>query len=638
MSNEVRSLNEVQSKDERNVDNNTKAVRAAADAAAQTNNPYAKAIGTGVQVADKISGGKSSEKLGKTLNTMNKMAGLKGRMLQSTLNKMGESGTTERIGKAVSAKNSNSPVNSPKMNGLGGTTSNTAINTVKNKSESESEDSGIATFAGDFKIVKYGLIGLAAILPIIFCCLFISSSQIFLNTVSLGTADSLSGDEVDKKINKKMKESPEDFDNEINDEETAFNYDMYILDHKSQIFKNNKLYDSKIVQVADIFTVFKRKYNEATLDRIEEFFPAVVDESKNYDENMVYDFYYKMYNLYVAYKSEYRVRLDLPLLMATLNLQSQDKNVIFSSNMDSRYRTNSVKDIPKNELDYYYDWSNYKISRNSSEHDMEILAQHMVSKQVREMCKDSSGKVIKEKILRDDEIGTQTLFCAEGESYETEEKGYVKDEEKYREFLKQFLEKKYYLEGEHSISNTPIINNTINNSNSFADAMVETANREYLLNNGQKGGLKYINAYGGFGPGTPWCAIFSWYVIANTEVNGKKIYPDIIPFKSAGTGTYINLFNSSDSQNINFYYNDSCKNLSGKNGSVKYIPKKGDFIFFDWDAKYTDISSNTQDHTAIVEKYEDGIIYTLEGNISNTISKRKYYLTDCRVIGFGSWY
>ena len=70
----------------------------------------------------------------------------------------------------------------------------------------------------------------------------------------------------------------------------------------NQKLKNKKLYDTKVVQVADIFTFFKRKYNEATLDRIEEFFPAVVDENKNYDENMVYDFYYKMYNLYKKLK------------------------------------------------------------------------------------------------------------------------------------------------------------------------------------------------------------------------------------------------------------------------------------------------------------------------------------------------
>ena len=444
-------MSERQLKNQRNSANNAEAVRAAADIAAKTNNPYAKAIGKGIQTADKISGGKASEKLGKKLNTMNKMAGLKGKLLQAGLNKMAESGTTDRINKAVNAKNSGKG-NSPKMNGVGGAASKAATNTVKDKSETSSNDSGTSTFSGDFKVVKYGLIGLVALFPIIFCCLFISSSQIYLNTISLGTADSLNDAEVDKKINKKMQESPKEFDSEIKDEDLeAFNYDIYITDSKSQILKSQKLYDTNIVQVADIFTFFKRKYNEATLDRIEEFFPAVVDENKNYDENMVYDFYYKMYNLYTEYRAKYRVRLDLPLLMATLNLQSQDKNVVFSSNMDSRYRTNSVNDIPKDELDYYYDWSDYKLSKNNSEHDMEILAQHMVSKQVKEKCKNSSGKVVNENILKDDQIGTKTLVCNEDETYEIEELGFVVDNDKYKEFLKQFLERKYFLEEESSI-------------------------------------------------------------------------------------------------------------------------------------------------------------------------------------------
>lgn len=445
-------VSETKSKNQRNAENNAKAVRAAADIAAQTDHPIAKGIGMGVQIADKWSGGKASEKLGKQLNTINKLDGLRGRMLQRKLNKMGENGTTDRIRQVANANQNFNNGSSPKINKAGGTTSSKTMSSVKDSNDSQSSDSGTATFSGSFKVVKYGLIALACAFPIIFCCLFISSSQIYLNTASLGTADSLSAEEADKKINKKMEDSPEEFEEEIKDEDaTAFNYDIYVSDNKSLLLKNNKLYNNKIVQVTNIFTVLKRKYNEATLDRIEEFFPAVVDESKNYDENMVYDFYFKMYNLYINYKNQYKVRLDLPLLMATLNLQSSDKHVIFSSNLDSRYRTSSVNDIPKNELDYYYDWSSYILRRNVSEHDMEILAQNMVSKQVKEKCKESSGKVVKENILKDSQIGTQTLVCSEGQTYETEELGYVLDNEKYKEFLKQFLEKKYFLDESSSI-------------------------------------------------------------------------------------------------------------------------------------------------------------------------------------------
>ena len=58
-------LSQAQMQKQRNVTNNANAVRTAANVASKTANPYAKAIGTGVKVADKLTGGKSSEMLGK---------------------------------------------------------------------------------------------------------------------------------------------------------------------------------------------------------------------------------------------------------------------------------------------------------------------------------------------------------------------------------------------------------------------------------------------------------------------------------------------------------------------------------------------------------------------------------------------
>ena len=139
--------------------------------------------------------------------------------------------------------------------------------------------------------------------------------------------------------------------------------------------------------------------------------------------------------------------------MSTLNLQSTDKNVVFSSNLSPEDRTKTARTLPIEEFDYYYDWINsgYKISKNNSQHDMELLASYMVSRQEKETCTDSAGKQTQENILRDNEIGTQVLTCAEGETYKVEYLGYVIDTKKYKEFLKQFLEKKYYLYGEHGI-------------------------------------------------------------------------------------------------------------------------------------------------------------------------------------------
>ena len=96
--------------------------------------------------------------------------------------------------------------------------------------------------------------------------------------------------------------------------------------------KTKKLESSNLIKIAKT-TYLKRKYTEADLARLEEFYPDVVELSKNNNENMIYDFFFKMYNLYMTYKDTYNVHLDLPLLMSTLMIQSEDMYIVFSSNL-----------------------------------------------------------------------------------------------------------------------------------------------------------------------------------------------------------------------------------------------------------------------------------------------------------------
>ena len=44
----------------------------------------------------------------------------------------------------------------------------------------------------------------------------------------------------------------------------------------------------------------------------------------------------------------------------------------------------------------------------------------------------------------------------------------------------------------------------------------------------------------------------------------------------------------------------------------------GDIIFFDWDG------DNLADHVGIVEKAEDGIIYTIEGNSNDRCRENRH--------------
>ena len=92
------------SQDERNIQNNANNIRNAAEVAMASGNPYAMAAGAAVKAADKLTGGKSTEMAGKALNQANKMAP-GGNQVQNSLNKMSESGASDKIGQAAAIKN-----------------------------------------------------------------------------------------------------------------------------------------------------------------------------------------------------------------------------------------------------------------------------------------------------------------------------------------------------------------------------------------------------------------------------------------------------------------------------------------------------------------------------------------------------
>lgn len=61
--------------------------------------------------------------------------------------------------------------------------------------------------------------------------------------------------------------------------------------------------------------------------------------------------------------------------------------------------------------------------------------------------------------------------------------------------------------------------------------------------------------------------------------------------------------------------------------------KAGDIIFFDW----ADSNDGKADHVGIVEKCEDGIVYTVEGNTKGDICKQNQYNINSSVIlGYGT--
>lgn len=91
-------------------ENNAQNVKNAADIAIASKNPYAVAAGKAVKAADKLTGGKSSEALGKGLTkATNKMPA--GKSMQDMLNKANESGLSDKLGQAARVANNDFSTN-----------------------------------------------------------------------------------------------------------------------------------------------------------------------------------------------------------------------------------------------------------------------------------------------------------------------------------------------------------------------------------------------------------------------------------------------------------------------------------------------------------------------------------------------
>lgn len=351
-----------------------------------------------------------------------------------------------------------------------------AMNKLMDRSQKETEeettDGGGQNFKISLKVIKWTLIAMGPVFSIIvFICLFVSASQVYINAVGLGNADSVSQSDAESEI-----EDSKNDDDKLNTEITD---EAYLIDDTS-IIRNIKLENSNLVKLASKKSTY-RPGNEADLRELHDYYSTISNYSgEEYNQEDVYTFFYKL--LYI--QRHYDNKLDMPLLMSTLRLQSSDMSIVFSSNIKG-YN----KDLKENnpDFDYEKDWSGYITNRKTSTHDIEVLAQHMVSNQVKETCVDSSGKETKSNILKDSQIGTPTLTCSEGETYKTQELGLVLDNDKYKEFLKEFLEKKYYLDADVPISGSGSSSYNPNSSNgdwrnwkqcgeSWSDMIVPTSN------------------------------------------------------------------------------------------------------------------------------------------------------------------
>lgn len=60
-----------------------------------------------------------------------------------------------------------------------------------------------------------------------------------------------------------------------------------------------------------------------------------------------------------------------------------------------------------------------------------------------------------------------------------------------------------------------------------------------------------------------------------------------------------------------------------------YVPMTGNIIFFDWQ------QDGHTDHVGIVEKVENGKVFTIEGNSKNEVREKSYNLSSKSIYGYG---
>lgn len=133
-------------------------------------------------------------------------------------------------------------------------------------------------------------------------------------------------------------------------------------------------------------------------------------------------------------------------------------------------------------------------------------------------------------------------------------------------------------------------------------AIVEVA----LTQLGNEGGQPYWSWYG-FNSRVEWCACFvSWCAEQCGYIEGG-----FIP-KFAGCISGANWFKERNQwQDRN------------------YEPTAGDIIFFDWEG------DGSTDHVGIVEKCENGVVYTVEGNSGDAVKQRQYTVGSSSIYGYG---
>lgn len=167
---------------------------------------------------------------------------------------------------------------------------------------------------------------------------------------------------------------------------------------------------------------------------------------------------------------------------------------------------------------------------------------------------------------------------------------------KQKEYLSELLSPSFDSFWQGVLTNTP----------SSSTDLVEIAQSQL----GNVGGEPYWTWYG-FDSRVEWCACFvSWCA-------------DQVGMLENGE---LPKFASCNSQGVPWFKE------RGRWKDRSYTPSPGDIIFFDWD------SDQKADHVGIVEKVENGTIYTIEGNSDDACQRKSYSAGSEVIFGMGKYF
>lgn len=138
-------------------------------------------------------------------------------------------------------------------------------------------------------------------------------------------------------------------------------------------------------------------------------------------------------------------------------------------------------------------------------------------------------------------------------------------------------------------------------------AIVEVA----LTQLGNEGGEPYWSWYG-FDSRVEWCACFvSWCADQCGYIDSS-----VIPMFSGCV------------EGVSWFQGN------GQWQDRNYEPQAGDIIFFDWDDENG--QDGSADHVGIVQRTENGIVYTVEGNSNDACRERQYSVGYYEILGYGT--